>query len=116
MNIALVIVGGMLTLMSALSSVFQLLKQGPAMEMKVRVGLSDAQLKIVALLKLAGATGLVVGIWNTDIGILASACLALFFVGAIFAELRKKAKGADLAPVIVFTILAIVVTWLQLQR
>jgi hypothetical protein len=115
-TIALVIIGGLLGIFAALSGVLQLANQAGPLKMKARIGLSDSQFKILALLKLAGAAGLLIGVWVPWIGALSAGCLALYFLGGTVAELRVKARGADLAPAIVFTVPAIATTVLELRR
>lgn len=116
MTIALIIVGTFLGILSALSGTMQLINHPAPRQMKERVGLSDSQYRILAALKLAGAAGLLVGIWIPWLGALAAACLALYFIGGIIAEVKAKAEFKDIMPAVMFTVLAIATTWLELLR
>ena len=50
--------------------------------------------------KAAGATGLVVGLFVPEIGVLAGACLVLYFIGAIFTVLRARRPSHLAFPVV----------------
>lgn len=116
MTIALIVFGSLLGLLSAFSGVLQLIDNPQPRKMKERIGLSDSQYKILALLKLAGAVGLLLGIWLPWLGALAAACLALYFIGGTIAEVRAKAGVKDTMPAVMFSVLALLTTWLELAR
>jgi hypothetical protein len=71
---------------------------------------------VLGLLEIAGALGLVVGIWVTPLGIAAAIGLALYFLGAVLAHVRKKDKAADLAPAFVLFVVAVVAVIFELKR
>ncbi len=116
MNIALVIFGFLLTLV-AIGSGFAKLKKVPqVMESMVSVGVKPNQVPVLASLEIAGALGLVVGIWIQPLGVLAAVCLSLYFVGAVLGHLKKKHGIAEFGPALGILIIAIAVSYLQIQR
>ncbi|MEP6797500.1 MAG: DoxX family protein, partial [Lapillicoccus sp.] len=70
------------------------------------VGWPADRLWVLAVLKILGAVGLVVGLWVAPIGIAAAVGVALYFVGAVVFHLR--AKEYSLAPPVGLLVLAIV--------
>jgi DoxX-like family len=58
------------------------------MENMTRVGVRRPALAPLAVLKIAGAIGLLVGIWVAPLGIAAAIGLVLFFIAAISAHVR----------------------------
>jgi hypothetical protein len=55
-----------------------------------RVGVAEERLNLLAALLLAGAGGLVAGLWWTPVGVAAAAALVIYFVLAIGAHLRAR--------------------------
>jgi hypothetical protein len=54
-----------------------------------RVGVPEERLNQLAVLLLAGAAGLVLGLWWTPVGVAAAAALVAYFLLAIGAHLRS---------------------------
>jgi hypothetical protein len=64
----------------------------------------------LAACEIAGAAGLVVGLWYGPLGIAAAAGLVLYFAGAIATHLRKSDfKGAP-SPVVILIVAAVALT------
>jgi len=55
-----------------------------------RVGVPEERLNQLAALLLAGAAGLVAGLWWTPVGVAAAAALVAYFVLAIGAHMRAR--------------------------
>lgn len=79
-----------LALISVLSAVGKLGRAAPVFDNLSRAGVPTRLFPVLAALLLAGAAGLVVGLWEAAIGIAAAACLTLYFIGAVAAHVRAK--------------------------
>jgi uncharacterized membrane protein YphA (DoxX/SURF4 family) len=55
----------------------------------------------LAACEIAGAAGLIIGLWYRPLGIAAAAGVALYFVGAIGAHLRKNDVKGIVTPVLI---------------
>jgi uncharacterized membrane protein YphA (DoxX/SURF4 family) len=55
----------------------------------------------LAACEIAGAAGLLIGLWYRPLGIAAAAGVALYFVGAIGAHLRKNDVKGIVTPVLI---------------
>jgi hypothetical protein len=77
-----------------------------------RVGVPEAWITILGILKAACALGLLVGIWVPLIGTVAAIGLILFFVAAIITHLRAHDYSFGLA--VVFLLLAVAALALRL--
>ncbi|MDT7704861.1 MAG: hypothetical protein QOG20_468 [Pseudonocardiales bacterium] len=74
------------------------------------LGVPAGMYPFLAACEIAGAAGLLVGLWYGPLGIAAAAGLAAYFVGAIGAHLRKGDIKGTLSPlVILITALAAMV-------
>ncbi|WP_295694034.1 DoxX family protein [Lapillicoccus sp.] len=69
------------------------------------VGWPEDRLWVLAVLKILGGVGLLVGLWVAPIGIAAAIGVALYFVGAVVFHVR--AKEYALAPPVVLLVLAV---------
>jgi hypothetical protein len=64
----------------------------------------------LAACEIAGAAGLIIGLWYGPLGIAAAAGVVLYFVGAIITHLRKgDVKGAP-TPVVILIVAAVALT------
>ena len=54
------------------------------------VGVPQQYLPVLAALEVAGAAGVLLGLWREPLGVLAAACLVAYFVGAVGGHLRVK--------------------------
>jgi len=77
-----------------------------------KVGVSEAWITILGILKAAGALGLLIGIGVPLIGIAAAVGLVLFFVAAIITHLRARDYSFGLA--VVFLLVAVAALVLRL--
>ena len=116
MKIALDIFGGLLTFAAVGSAIAKLLKVPDVMASMASVGVKTKQVPLLALLEIAGGLGVILGIWNKSLGIIASIALVLYFLGAIGAHIRAKSKIADAGAAIGIFIIACVTTYLPLKR
>jgi uncharacterized membrane protein YphA (DoxX/SURF4 family) len=116
MKIALVIFGALLTFAAIGSAIAKLKKVPDVMASMEKVGVKPNQIPVLAFLEIAGGLGIIAGIWNKPLGVLASACLVLYFVGALFAHLSRKHKVADFGAALGIFIIACITTSLQLMR
>lgn len=115
MTIALVILATLLALAAAGSAMGKLRRVPSLVESLHSVGVSDSMMRVLALLEILGALGLLVGIWIAPIGVAAAAGLTLYFLGAVIAHIRAK-EFQGIAPAVVLFILALVTLWLEFAR
>ena len=116
MKIALIIFGSLLAFASIGSAVAKLKKVPDVMASMESVGVKQSQVSTLAFLEIAGGLGVIAGIWSPTLGVLASACLVLYFVGAVLSHVSKKHGPADFGAALGILIIAVVTTVLQLQR
>ena len=116
MNIALVILATLLGLMTAFSAVGKFSKNPKAVDMLRQLGITDSQIRLLGIVEVLGALGLLIGIWVPILGQLAAIGFVLYFLGAMIAHVRAKDPMKDMAPALVLLILSIIVTILQFAR
>ena len=116
MTISLVIFGALLTFAAIGSAIAKLKKVPDVMASMASVGVKPNQITVLAFLEIAGGLGIIVGIWSKPLGILSSACLILYFAGALYAHFSRKHKVADFGAALGIFIIACVTTALQLNR
>ena len=116
MTISLIIFGALLAFAAIGSAISKLVKVPDVMTAMASVGVKPNQVPVLALLEIAGGLGVIVGIWKPALGTLASICLIGYFAGALFAHMKKKHKVADFGAALGIFIIAIITTYLQLQR
>lgn len=116
MNIALIAVAGLLGLIALGSAAGKLRRVPSVVESMHSVGVSDSQMRGLALIEILGALGLVIGIWIPVLGTLAAAGLAIYFAGAVVAHVRAKDSAKELAPALVILLIAVGATALELAR
>jgi uncharacterized membrane protein YphA (DoxX/SURF4 family) len=96
---------------------YLILKKVPdVMTAMAAVGIKPNQIPVLAFLEIAGGLGIIAGIWSPVLGVLSSACLAVYFAGALLAHYLKKHKPADFGAALGIFIIACVTTVLQLKR
>jgi uncharacterized membrane protein YphA (DoxX/SURF4 family) len=116
MKIALDIFGALLAFAAIGSAISKLKKVPDVMEAMAKVGVKPNQIPVLAFLEIAGGLGVIAGIWNQPLGVLSSACLILYFAGALFTHFSRKHKVADFGAALGIFIIACVTTFLQLKR
>lgn len=90
MFIATVIVSVLLAAVVTASGLGKATKAAPIMEGMTTVGVPESRVPLLAVPLLAGAVGVVVGLWIEPIGIAAGIGLVLYFLLAVGAHLRVK--------------------------
>jgi hypothetical protein len=116
MNVALIVVASVLVVGSVASGVGKLTRQAPIVEVLTRVGVAPARIPLLGTLQILGALGVVVGIWMPVLGMLATLCLTLYYLGAMFSHLRIKDTAAGTAPATALFVVALVTTVLETAR
>jgi len=116
MTISLIIFGSLLAFASIGSAIAKLKKVPDVMAAMASVGVKPNQVPVLAALEIAGGLGVIAGIWAPVLGTLASICLVAYFAGALLSHMKKKHKVADFGAALGIFIIAIVTTYLQLQR
>jgi uncharacterized membrane protein YphA (DoxX/SURF4 family) len=116
MKIALDIFGALLVFAAIGSAVSKLKKVPDVMEAMAKVGVKPSQIPVLAFLEIAGGLGIIAGIWNKPLGVLSSACLALYFAGALYTHFSRKHKVADFGAALGIFVFAGITTALQLKR
>jgi uncharacterized membrane protein YphA (DoxX/SURF4 family) len=114
--IALIIFAGLLGLATAISGIGKLRGMPQVMAMLHHVGLDDGQIRLLGLVELAGALGLLLGIWVPILGVLAAAGFTIYFIGAVIAHARVKDAFKDMAPAVLLAVIAIITLFLQVAR
>ena len=112
MSIAYAVVGVLLALMVLSSAAAQLAKNKVILANLTHLGIPMGILPFLATCLMAGGLGLVIGLWYRPLGVAAAVGLALYFVGAVIAHLRKgDVKGLP-APAL-FLVLAAAALYFQ---
>ena len=116
MKIALIIFTSLLSFAAIGSAIAKLKKVPDVMTSMASVGVKPNQVPVLAFLEIAGGLGVIAGIWNPALGLLASACLALYFVGAVLSHLSKKHRVAEFGAALGVLVVAVITTLLQAKR
>lgn len=87
---AYVAVGALTAAANGFAAAMDFVRPAWLIEIMTRVGVARRALGALAVLKIAGAVGLLVGIWVAPLGVAAASGLVLFFVGAISAHIRVR--------------------------
>ena len=116
MTIALVIFGALLAFAAIGSAIAKIKKVPDVMTAMASVGVKPNQVPLLAALEIAGGLGVIAGIWAPSLGALASICLVAYFAGALLSHVKKKHKVADFGAALGIFVIAIITTYLQLQR
>ena len=114
MFIALVVVTVLLAVICLNSAAMKLRKNEQVLaSISGTVGVPERHLPVLAGLEIAGAAGILIGLWLEPLGIAAAIGLTAYFLGALIGHLRVgDTKGAS-APVVPL-LLAIAVLVLRL--
>lgn len=105
MFVVAVVVSALLAVALVMSGGAKLTHQPTSMKGMAAVGVPENRVWMLAVLEIAGAAGLVAGLFWWPIGIAAAIGVVLYFVGAVLAHLRKRDPG--FAPPSVILLLAI---------
>ena len=90
MFIAAAIVSSLLALALLASGRGKLVRDPQVMKIMTKVGVPDDKLWLLAAAEIAGAVGLVAGLFWWPIGVAAATGVVLYFLGAIASHLRVK--------------------------
>jgi hypothetical protein len=89
--IALVVVTALLALLAGNSAVMKLRKHDQVVAVVGgTVGVPASYFPVLAALEIAGAAGIVAGLWLAPLGIAAAAGLTAYFIGAVAGHLRVR--------------------------
>jgi hypothetical protein len=106
------VVSSVLAALLAFTAVRKLSHQDTVVADYRRVGVPENRLNALAVVLLAGATGLIVGLWWTPAGVAAGIGLVCYFVLAVAAHIRARDTGNLPVPLVY---LALAVTALVLH-
>lgn len=115
MFVALVILSAFLAVAFVAVGLFKVLNVPQAAETAQRLKLPTTLSRVIGLLELAAAVGLVVGIFWAPLGIAAAIGLILLLVGATITHLRAKDPISAVAPSVVLNVLSIITLILHLS-
>lgn len=110
MSLAYDIVGVLFALMALGSGIAKLARVKQVVEGITAVGVPLTMFPFLAGCEIAGAIGLVIGLWYPPLGIAAAIGLVLYFIGAVGAHLRKSDfKGLPNAAVMLIVAVAVLI-------
>lgn len=107
MSLAMAIVTVLLAALLTVSATIKLTRREPYIQGYLRVGVPEERLDHLALLLLAGAAGLLLGLVWAPVGIAAAGAVTVYFLVAIAAHIRAG-DGRNLpTPVMLATLAAL---------
>ncbi|MEV5751040.1 DoxX family protein [Actinoallomurus sp. NPDC052308] len=110
MFVAYAIVGVLLAIMLLASAAAKLTKNKQIVEGLTGIGVPLGMFPFLAACEIAGAAGLVIGLWYGPLGVAAAIGVVLYFIGAVGAHLRKSDfKGLPNALVMLIAAAAVLV-------
>jgi|SRR5581483_9281452 len=109
MHVIYIGVAGIFSVVLALSARMKLVRDPVAVEVIGNVvGVPLRFFPVLALLEIAGAVGLLIGIGLEPLGVVAGACLAAYFVVATTSHVRKRDLVAEhMAPPVVMLVISV---------
>lgn len=90
MSVAATVLAIVLAVVLVGSAIGKLRRAAPVVENLTRAGVPDGMYPFLAAVEVAGAVGLVAGIWWAPIGVAAAIGVVLYFVGAVGYHLRQR--------------------------
>jgi uncharacterized membrane protein YphA (DoxX/SURF4 family) len=90
MSLAYEVVGAVFALLLVLSAYAKLARLPRLVEAMTDLGVPPRVLPLLAVLEVAGAVGLLIGMWWAPLGIAAAVGLVVYFIGAVTAHVRKS--------------------------
>jgi uncharacterized membrane protein YphA (DoxX/SURF4 family) len=100
MFVAAAIVSSLLAAMLIVSARAKLVKGERIVTGMAKVGVPHEKLRLLAIAELAGAVGLVVGLFWWPIGVAAAIGVILYFIGAVTFHLRVHDKHLEAAAIL----------------
>ncbi len=116
MHIALIIFGALLAFAAIGSASSKLLKVPDVMTAMAAVGVKPNQIPLLAYIEIAGGLGIIVGIWNQQLGLLATIGLTLYFGIALIVHFSRRHKVSDYGAAMGIFIITLVTLYLQQRR
>jgi hypothetical protein len=111
--IATMVVSGLLAALLVVSAALKLSHRESVVRGYLRVGVPEDKLDYLAAVLLAGAAGLVVGLWWAPLGIAAAVGLVCYFLGAVTFHIRAH-DIANLTRPVGYEVLAVAALVLRL--
>ncbi|MEW1718992.1 DoxX family protein [Streptomyces sp. NPDC093109] len=108
MFIATVILSALLAVVYAAAGSSKLPDRPKNTEMAAHIGLPPGRLRVIGLLEIAAAAGLLIGLFWAPLGAAAAAGLVLLMAGAFIGHIRVKDPVKAMAPALTLGILAAV--------
>ena len=104
MFIATAVVAGLLALVLAASGQAKLAKNPAVMQGMSTVGVPGDRVWLLSVAEIAGAAGIVAGLFWWPIGVAAAVGVVLYFLGAIGAHIRVKDTANLVAPAVILAV------------
>ncbi|MFC4532990.1 DoxX family protein [Sphaerisporangium dianthi] len=108
MNIAVIILSFLLALTFAFSGVSKLAGAATMRQSAEHLGIDFSKYRLIGVPEVAGAAGLIAGLWVVPLGIAAAVGLALLMVGAVVVHIRAHDGADKTAPAGVLALLSLV--------
>jgi hypothetical protein len=106
MDVAATIASVLLAALLVVSATIKLTRREPYVQGYLRVGVPADKLDVLAIVLLAGAAGLLLGLAWAPVGVAAAAALVLYFAVAIAAHVRAD-DAANLPTPVAMAVIAI---------
>ena len=116
MTIAIWIFSALIGLASTMSSLGKFTKMEQTVATLKSVGVKESQIPVLGALELAGALGLLVGIWVPVLGQLSAVGLVIYFAGAVVAHTRAGHEFKQIMPATVLLVVSLLTAVFQLTR
>ena len=107
MTISLYLVTAILAGLLVFSAALKLSGKPAVIESYARVGVDRRRLPLLAAVLVAGAGGLLVGIWWTPLGLAAAGALAVYFALAILAHVLHSDMSHAATPTVLLVLAAV---------
>lgn len=113
MFIALVVLSVLIAAMLTMSALIKITRREPMVQAYAKLGVPDSWLTPLGAVLLAGAAGLLIGLWWAPIGIAAAIGLILYFIGGVGYHAKAK-DWKNIATPVVILVLSVVVLMLRI--
>jgi uncharacterized membrane protein YbjE (DUF340 family) len=100
MTVAMIVVSVLLAALLVVTAARKLSHRDAVVATYRRVGVPEERLNLLAALLLAGAAGLIAGLWWPPVGVAAAAALVAYFLLAIGAHVRARDAANTPTPVV----------------
>ena len=112
MNVLTTVLVIFLAVAAIMSAMGKLRKMPQVVDTMTSVGVSSSQMRILAILEIAGGAGLLVGFAVPAIGVAAAIGLTLYFIGAVIAHASVNDKVPAYTPAIFLAVISAVTAYL----